>query len=239
MDQDKPQTGQPVETYESLAHLLEYELLRPDLSPDDVAGNCRIARDYRIAAVAVRPCDAEQAVRSMKGSSTAVASTSGYPDGTSTTAAKLYEGRDLLRLGVKEIDFVLNPARMIGRQFQHVEIELQQMAESCHQAGAILKVVMKNPYLADDLKIIGTKICKRIEADILSIEAVTADLDLIRPLLKDVLRLKRATPVSTLEEALEARSAGFARIATSDPIPVLNAWKERLASRAAGAPVES
>ena len=97
----------PVETYESLTSLMELTLLAPNLTADDVDEGCRTAREYGIAAVVVRPCDVEMVSRWMAGSAVKVASVAGYPYGISTTGAKLYEGRDLIRLGVRELDFVL------------------------------------------------------------------------------------------------------------------------------------
>ena len=101
----------------------------------------------------------------MNGSGVRVASTVGFPHGSSNTAAKLYEGRDLLRRGAKEIDMVINIGKMISRQFQYVETELLQMAKSCQESGALLKVDLFEVSLTEDLKIIATKICKRIEVD--------------------------------------------------------------------------
>ena len=88
--------GQPAETYETLAKLVDHLLLRPDLSEDEVAEGCRLAREYNVCSVVVRPSDVDQVVRWMSDSPVRVASTVGYPDGSTNTGAKLYEGRDLL-----------------------------------------------------------------------------------------------------------------------------------------------
>jgi deoxyribose-phosphate aldolase len=109
----------PVETYEALAGLIDLVMLRPDLSTDELAEGCRIAREYSVRAVIVRPCDVEMAVRWMEDSGVTVGAAVGYPYGYSTTGAKLFEGRDLLRLGARELDFTLNASAMISRQFQH------------------------------------------------------------------------------------------------------------------------
>ena len=224
--------AQPVETYESLASIIELTLLAPGLSTDDVDRGCQLAREYGLAAVVVRPCDVEMVSRWMSGSSVKVSSVAGYPYGTSTTGAKLYEGRDLLRLGVRELDFMLNPAAMISRQFQHVETELMQIVQSAHESDVNLTVVCNNRILADDLKIIATRICKRVEADTLAIQHIESDLQIIKPLLKDLLRLKRADGVLTMVEALVSRDAGYSRITTPNAAPILDAWKQKLAAEA-------
>ncbi|MEJ7605915.1 MAG: hypothetical protein WKF37_06535 [Bryobacteraceae bacterium] len=171
------------------------------MSLDDIAEGCGLAREYRIAAVLVRPCDVASAVRWMEGSGVSVAAAVNYPYGNSTTASKLYEGRDLLRQGARELDFVLNPASMRSRQFPHVETELMQIAKSCQEEGALLKVVFNNRFLNDDLKLIATKIAKRVEAAIISLDNTETDLALLKPIARDVIKFKCAGPVDTLEQA--------------------------------------
>ena len=221
---------QPVETYESLSKLLDWHLLDATLTSEQVAQACDAARQYDIRAVVVRPCDAHIVAQWLSNSNVLVGSVGGYPDGTSTTAAKLYEGRDLLRAGVRDLEFVLNAAHMLSRSFQHVETELMQIALSCHEGGVKLTVVYNNRLFADDLKIIGSKICRRNEVDRLSIDHSDVDLNVFRPMLKDVMTLKRATPVTSLDEALAAREAGYTSFATANPTPILDAWRARLAA---------
>jgi deoxyribose-phosphate aldolase len=220
-----PTVAEPVETYESLASLVDYHLLAPTLSGSDVAEGCRIAREYRVRSVIVRPCDLPLVMQWMSGSGIVVASVAGYPDGTSTTATKLYEARDQLKHGAREIEFVLNPALTISRSFQHVETELMQIAKSCNESGARLTVIFNSRWLDEDHKIIVTKICRRVEAHRLSIDA---DEPVFKPLLKEVLTLKLGTPVATLEDALAAREAGFTSFAAMDPVSILDAWRTRI-----------
>jgi deoxyribose-phosphate aldolase len=222
---------QPIETYESLAKRIDYHLLDPTLSTDAVAAGCRTARDYGVRAVVLRPCDVELAAQWLRGSEVILAGVAGYPEGTSTTASKLYEAREVLKGGAKEIEFVINPARMISRQFQHVETELMQIAKSCHEAGARLAVIYNNRWFADDLKIIGTKICRRVEVDVLGLDHSEHDLEVIRPLLKDVLELKHSGHIESLDQALAAREAGYRSMATTVPEQILEAWKEQLSKQ--------
>src|SRR5262249_21046334 len=104
MDQNQQDARPPLSRYEDLAQMIDHSLLRPELSEEQVAEGCRIARDYQVASVTVRPCDVDFAVRQMQGSSVAVGSVAGFPHGSSTTGAKLYETRDMLRRGAREVD---------------------------------------------------------------------------------------------------------------------------------------
>ncbi len=189
---------------------------------------CRLAQDYRFAALLVRPTDVELAARHLGGSQTAIACPAGFPDGMSTTAAKLYEGRDLLRRGVQEIDFTLNIGKMLGRQFQYVEMELLQMAKSCAESGAKLKVDFGARFLNRDLKIIALKICKRVEAQFAGVEANPDDLGLLQPLVKDRIGIKVVTNVPTLDEVLAMRDAGASRMVCRNAAGILDDWKTRV-----------
>jgi len=230
---------QPQLDYPDIAKMMEHSVLRPELSEEDVRAGCDLARQYGIAAICVRPCDADLAVRWMEGSGVAVGSVAGYPFGSSTTSVKLYETRDLLRRGVKEIDTVLNIGKMISRQFQYIETELDQMAQACHEQGAILKVAFENGYLTEDLKTIACRIVKRTGVDYARTSTPYGpsgysldDLRLMRRLCGERVKLKASGGVRTLNEVLAIRDAGGTRVGTVATVEILEEWKALLAARA-------
>ena len=242
MAENREESRPPLETYESLAKLIDHSLVRPDLTDDEILVGCRAALEYGVAAVTVRPADVDLAVRTLQGSGVAVAAVVGFPHGSSTTAAKLYEGRDLIRRGAKEIEFVVNVGKMLSRQFQFVETELAQMAESCHEANVLLKVNLEISYLANDLKIIACKILKRIQAGY----AVTStcfgpagyhlsDVEMLRNYLGSRVKIKAAGGVRTLEKALQVYQAGCDRFGATSTVNILEDWKTHLARQAAAA----
>lgn len=230
MNTSPVETQQPAETYESLARLIDYPLLAPTFSTERIAEGCRVARECGLRAVVVRPCDLQLVTEWLRGSGVIVGAVAGYPDGTSTTATKLYEARDHLKYGAQEIHFVLNAALALSRSFQHIETELMQIARSCNESGVRLTVILNSRWLNDDHRIIVTKICRRVEAQALAIDGLETEVELFKPLLKDVLTLQLAAPVSDLEQALAARDAGYSAISASDPAAILEAWRTRLAA---------
>ncbi|MEO7144621.1 MAG: deoxyribose-phosphate aldolase, partial [Bryobacteraceae bacterium] len=222
----------PLETYEALAKLIDHAVLRPDFSEEQVAEGCAIARQYNVAAVIVRPSDADLASRWMAGSGVALGSVVDYPEGSGTTSAKLFATADLLRRGVREIDTVINIGKMIARQFQYVEMELQQMAKACHDAGAILKVAFENAYLTEDLKIIACKIARRAEIDYARTSTPFSpsgysldDVALMRRCLNGRVQLKASARIRTMEQVVELHQAGCSRIGTIATVAILEAWK--------------
>jgi deoxyribose-phosphate aldolase len=224
-------------TYEDLARSIDHEILRPDASDSEVAAGCELAQAYGIAAVIVRPCDIDMAVRLLAGTTVKPGSVCGFPHGDQNTGAKLYEARDLLRRGAREIDFVVNISKLIARQFPYVETELLQVSESCHKEGALLKVILENAYLNDEHRIIACRICSRVDADFVSTSTgfaptgyLAVDAKLLRAHVPEEAGIKAAGGMDSLDIALEALGCGCARIGTSHTAAILDEWKARIAA---------
>jgi deoxyribose-phosphate aldolase len=243
MDPNSAEARPPLRTYEELAKMIDHSLLRPELTDEQIEQGCRIARDYQVSSVTVRPSDVDFAVRVMEGSGVPVGSVAGFPHGDSTTAVKLYEARDLLRRGAKEIDMVLNIGKLLSRQFQHVDTEIRQMVQTCREAGAILKVIFENAYLTDEHKIVACRICSRAGADFVKTStgfapsgATLDDLRLMRKHTDPRVQIKAAGGVRTLEKASEVYQAGCSRFGATATVAILEDWKKRLQETAAATP---
>jgi deoxyribose-phosphate aldolase len=222
-----------------LAQFIERPVFKTGLTSAGITEIVSESAAMGLACVVVPGCEADQALRVVSGTSTVIGCLVGYPWGASATAAKLYEARDLVRRGVREIEFVVNAGKLISRQFQYVESELLQVAQSCHEAGAILKVVLQSRELADDLKVIACKIAKRVEADMILASAETldatqllADSTLLRRVSKDLC----GVPAAALDLAgvLELHAGGFARARVDRPGLVLEEFRAALARQGSG-----
>lgn len=156
MDQDRP----AIDSADALAAHIELPLLAPVLSEEQVHAGLLVAREFALAAVCVRPCDVDLAVRSLSNSNVRVAAPISYPDGSATTSVKIYEAKDLLRRGARELEVVVNLGMMYSRQFVRVESELQQIAALCVGQEAKLKAVFEFPVLNHELRVIACKLAR-------------------------------------------------------------------------------
>ena len=224
----------PPATYEQVAGMIDHTLLDPALTSTQAIDGLQLAKRCQVAAAVVRPCDIDAAVRVLDGSPVKPASVAGFPHGSHNTAVKLFEARDLLRRGAREIDAVIAISRLISREFQYVQTELAQLAEACHKEGAILKVILENAYLTGELKIVACRTAERAGADAVSTSTGFApagfaleDIRLMRRHVPETMAVKAAV-VRSLDDLLAARVAGAARIGTSATEAILNEWKARL-----------
>jgi deoxyribose-phosphate aldolase len=215
--------------YEDLASLIEFALVEPQLSEEDVSRGFNSAKQYGVAAVVIRPSDIDLIARWVPGSALRLGTIAGTPHGYSTTAAKLYEARDLLRRGVHELDTVMNTGKLISRQFQYLETELQQMADSCHQSGATLTVNLESEFLNEELKILACRVARRAGADFIGTNNL-ADVPFLLSHSRERLKIKSCGPIPDLAAALAFRDAGCSRIQMTDPTTVLESWKAQVAA---------
>ncbi len=206
--------GAPAPSYNSF---LDYNLLQPEWSEGQVIDACENAAKLGIECVIVRPCDVDAAVRT----GVRVGSVCGWPFGDQTTGVKLYEARDLLRRGAKEIDFVLNPSRLLSRQFQYIEMELLQAVEACHKEHAKIKIVFPSGVLNYETKLVGARICSRVGPDF-AVVASEADVTALRPHFAEDIGLKYAM-VSSRAELEKLYAAGCTRFGCENPEELLAA----------------
>jgi deoxyribose-phosphate aldolase len=225
----------PQPTYESLAGILHQILLDPALSNAQVVEALETAKRYRIGAVSVRPVDTDLAVRTLQGTTIRAGSIIGFPHGFQNTAVKLYEARDLLRRGAREIGVVIGASKLLSREFQHLQTELNQLADACREESAALTAYLEPALLTGELKIIACTCCERADVPVVGVLASSdiADLQLLRKHLPDETGVQ-AWGIATLDEAVEAQAAGASRIATAEVASILDAWKQQLSTAPAG-----
>ncbi len=222
-------TGPP----EDLAAALDCALLEPDLDDERVVAGIQEARRYGVSSVTVRPCDIDLAARSLQGSAVRAGSVCGFPHGSQNTAVKLYEARDLLRRGARDLAATIGISRLLSREFQHVQMELLQLSESCHAEHGRLTVILETGYLTDELKVIACACCERAEVDFVAPATgfgppvdLIAELSFLRRHLPEEIGLQ-AGGIRGLDQALALREGGCARISTPNPGAILDEWKSR------------
>ena len=228
---------EPLTTYDALAKRIDHSLVAPELSEDQVRDGCYQASEYGVACAIVRPCDVDVAIRTLRGSGVRVGAVAGFPHGSSTTGAKLYEVRDLVRRGVAEIDTVINLGKLHSRQFRYLETELEQIATACREENVVVKVILESPGLPLDLKIIACRIAKRAAVDFVQTctgfaanPCTAEDLRLLAEKCNPIAKVKAAGRIRTLEAALEMYNAGADRLGLTRTATILDAWKKQLAA---------
>ena len=99
----------PVELdWREAAALIDHTLLKPEATRAQVTKLCAEAVKYNFCSVMVNPSNVAQCVSLVQGSPVLVGTVIGFPLGATTGTAKIAEAVDVLRLGAKELDMVIN-----------------------------------------------------------------------------------------------------------------------------------
>lgn len=217
-------------TYEELAKIINLPLLQPEWTAAQVHEGLEAAKRYGLSCATVRPCDIDLAVRTLEGSAVRPGAVAGFPHGWASTGVKLYEIRDLLRRGSREIAMAVATPKLVSREFPYVQTELLQASEACHKEGASLTVVLEGAYLTDEMKIVACRCAERAEADTVAVYGGTIDdVRLLRKQLPEETGFEVEGDFHSIDRLLEMHAAGTTRFATSAAAKLLEAWKATLA----------
>ena len=223
-------------TERQLAKTIDHSLLKPELDDAFIAEGCRLAAEYDVASVCVRPADVKRAKAILEGTDVAVGTVIGFPHGSSTTATKVFEARDALANGAVELDMVIQIGALRSARDQDVRDDIAAVVEVGHEAGAIVKVILENAYLTDDEKERGSRLAEAAGADFVKTStgyaptgATHEDLALMRRVTSPRMQIKAAGGVRTLDELLAVMNLGVTRIGATQTKPILDDFRARRA----------
>jgi deoxyribose-phosphate aldolase len=225
-------------TYDAIAKRIDHSLLGPTLAATELEAGCRLAAEYGVASVCIKPYAVGLAKRILEGTGVAVGTTIGFPHGGHATSVKVFESRRAMDDGATELDMVINIGQALGGEWQAVADDIAAVNAAAHSGQAILKVIFENCYLQDEHKIRLCQICGEVGVDFVKTStgygtggATHADLTLMRKHSPPHVRVKAAGGVRDLDGAIEVVELGCDRIGASRTAEILDALKARLAGR--------
>ncbi|MCZ2079498.1 MAG: deoxyribose-phosphate aldolase [Bryobacterales bacterium] len=223
--------GEPPSGFDRvIAATIDHTMLNPGATRADIVQVCREARQYGFASVCVNPYWAGLAAAELSGSAVAVSTVCGFPFGAGTTEAKRTEAAAALRTGAREIDMVLNVGALRGGEYDSVRLDIRAVAEVCHNAGALLKVILETALLDDGQKTIACKLAMAAGADFVKTStgfgpagATVHDVSLMRSVVGPEMGVKAAGGIRTLDDLKKMAAAGANRIGTSASVRIVKA----------------
>jgi deoxyribose-phosphate aldolase len=205
-------------SYQEIAAMIDHSLLKPTMTDKDIEDGCRLADQYKVATVCVRPSDVKLAKQILKNSPVLVTTVIGFPHGTTTTAAKVCEAREAIENGCLELDVVCNIGKAKSHVWDYVRQDLKAVIDLAHASKVKVKVIFENCYLSDEEIIELCHICSDLDADWVKTStgygtagAEIRHLKIMREHSKPSVQVKAAGGVRTLEQAIEVRMAGCTR----------------------------
>ncbi|MFZ4766693.1 MAG: deoxyribose-phosphate aldolase [Roseimicrobium sp.] len=242
-------------SYSELAKMIDHSLLQPTLTDAELEAGCKLAAQYQVASVCIKPYAVKQAVAWLRGTDVLVGCVIGFPHGNSTTESKRYETQLACQDGATEIDMVINSGKAMGGDWDYVEADVRAVCDEAHRHSAKVKVILENDYLtqggaglsADDLKRKLCQICERAGADWVKTStgygfvkqadgsynyrgATEHDLALMRDSCSSHVQVKAAGGVRDLDGLIKVRDLGATRCGASATAAILEEYLRRAAT---------
>ncbi len=219
-------------SYEDIALMIDHSLLNPTFTDNEIIEGCKLADEYKVATVCVRPSDVKLAAMLLKESPVKVTTVIGFPHGTTTTLSKLAEAQEAIENGCEELDVVLNIGKMKSGNYDYVKKELAAVIAVAHARNVLVKVIFENTYLTKDEIKTATLICNEVNADWVKTStgyagggAIDEDLIIMRSNALPHIQVKAAGGVRTLERAIEVKKLGCSRFGATATKVILEALK--------------
>src|SRR5579884_3028186 len=107
-------------TYADIAKMLDHSLLQQTLTDTELDQGCRVAREYDVASVCIKPYAVRRAAEILAGSTVAVGTVVGFPHGGHVTDIKVAEAERALDDGARELDMVVNIGKVLSKDWAYV-----------------------------------------------------------------------------------------------------------------------
>jgi deoxyribose-phosphate aldolase len=222
-------------TYATIAKMIDHSLLQQQMTDAELEQGCKLARQYDVASVCIKPYAVAQAKALLAGSSVAVGTTIGFPHGGHLTAIKVAESIQALNDGAVELDIVVNIGKVLSKDWRYVSDDIRAVVEAAHASKAIVKVIFENCFLQDEHKETLCRICGEVGADFVktstgygSSGATDEDLKLMRRCAPPRVQVKAAGGVRNFERLLAVRSIGVTRVGATATKAILDECKAHL-----------
>lgn len=180
---------------------------------------CDDAVQYGTASVCI-PASYVKRTKEYVGDKMAVCTVIGFPNGYSTTAAKVFETKDAIANGADEIDMVINLGYIKDSLYDLQLDEIRQVKAAC--GGRVLKVIIETCLLTEAEKINMCEVVTNSGADFIKTStgfstagATFDDVALFAKHIGPQVKIKAAGGIQTLDDAEKFISLGASRLGTS------------------------
>lgn len=209
---------------------VDHTLLVQTATWEEILTVCEEGVAYGVASVCIPPSYVERAYEFLDGR-LPVCTVIGFPNGYNTTPVKVFEAKEAIARGAKEIDMVINIGDVRQGRHEAIREELAAMREAC--SGVILKVIVETCLLSTEEKIKMCRMVSEARADFIKTStgfstggATLEDVKLFRANVDPGIKVKAAGGISSMEDARAFLAAGADRLGTSRMIKIVRKLHE-------------
>ena len=206
-------------TYRDILRKVDHTVLKQTTTLADIHKLCDEAAKYNTASICIPPAYIREAAEYLRGG-VPICTVIGFPNGSNTTATKVFEIRDAIANGASELDMVINIGWAKDGRFDLITEEIDALKEAC--GDKVLKVIIETCLLTDEEKV---RLCEAVNAsgaDFIKTStgfstagATFADVELMAKHMKPGKKIKAAGGISDFADGKKFIELGAQRLGTS------------------------
>ena len=210
---------------------VDHTLLRPTATWEEIRRLIDEAAEFGCASVCIPPSFVADAAEYAE-DRIPICTVVGFPNGYSSTAAKMFEAQEAIDEGASEIDMVVNLGWVKDDLYEYVQDEIEQLKMICEDK--ILKVIIEASELSEREKI---KLCRVVTdggANFINTStgfagggATFDDVMMFSDYIGAGVQIKAAGGISSLEDAVRFIELGATRLGTSRLVRIARAEAEK------------
>ena len=206
-----------------ISKYIDFTLLKPSTSEREIIELCEEAKINRFLSVCVSSCYVSLAKQLLVDSKVKVCTVVGFPLGSMSTEAKVFEAEKAIEDGADEIDMVINLGYLKSRNYVSVLKDISDVKLAIGRTP--LKVILEISELNKNEIIKASEICLDAKADFIKTStgfsksgATLTAVKIIKKTVRDKAKIKASGGISDFDMALKYIDAGADRIGTSTAI---------------------
>ncbi|MFI3252522.1 MAG: deoxyribose-phosphate aldolase [bacterium] len=211
--------------------LIDHTLLKATATKEEIIKLCEEAKQYDFMSVCVNPSWVEFCKEQLQGSDVKVCTVVGFPLGSNSTKAKVFETKDAVKNGADEIDMVINVGQLKSGNMSYVKSEIKKIRKAC--LDKTLKVIIETCYLTlPEIKKVS-KAVKACGADFVKTStgfgtdgATVEHVAAMSKAVEGTIGVKASGGVRTTEDLTKMVNAGATRIGTSNGVTLMGGNKD-------------
>ena len=217
-----------------LAKHLDLANHHQDATPEMIAKLCEAVQKYGFHSAFVNPCYLSLA-RELLGDEGKVGTVISFPLGQDTKNTKILAAIDAVKKGADELDVCLNIGLFKGGEKEKVFEEMKAIVQAAKdiKTTVVIKFIIETGLLtAEEIKK-ASQLVLESGADFIKTNsgfgprgAELKDVELIREVVGDRIKIKVAGGIDTLKEATDFIQAGADRIGTSKAVEIIKEAKD-------------
>ena len=199
-----------------IARMIDISAVRADSTLDEVRKVADAAKKYSFICAFALPCFTGELVQLLRDrNDIMVGGVSGFPSGADTTEIKVATAKQMLSLGVNEVDMVINIGALKSGRYDLVRDDIRAVVDAC---SVPVKSILEVAYLTDDEICIASRLA--VEAGVAFVKTGTGwankpttveTIKLIKSEIGDSAKIKAAGGVRDLSTLLAMVREGCSR----------------------------